>query len=148
VIVDTPEAPWATVRTEGAAPREKPGGAAITLRLILALAVFGPSVPVIIRDGFPGVAELLAVSVSILVPVVGFGMNDAVKPLGRLDVDNVTLPANPVRGVTVIVDCREVPWIIPTEVTEELMVKVGTTTVRTNVVLTTFEPQVPVTVTL
>jgi hypothetical protein len=108
-MVDRPKAPWATVRAEGEAPREKPGGAGMMSRKILALAVFVPSVPVIITVRLPTVAELLAVSVSKLVPVVGLGVNDAVTPLGSADVARLTLPANPVRGVTVIVDCREEP---------------------------------------
>jgi hypothetical protein len=93
-------------------------------------------------------AELLAVSVSMLLEVVGFGKKDAVTPLDMPDADRVTLPVNPVRGVTVIVSCSVEPCMIPPEPTEGLIVKVGTTTVRTNEVLTIFEPQVPVTVTL
>jgi len=43
---------------------------------------------------------LLAVSVSTLDPVVGFGEKDAVTPLGRPDAERVTLPANPFCGYT------------------------------------------------
>ena len=48
----------------------------------------------------PTAAELLAVRVSVLAPVVGFGEKDAVTPLGRPDAESVTLPANPFRGFT------------------------------------------------
>ena len=51
----------------------------------------------------PVAAVLLAASVSVLVAVVGFGLNVAVTPLGRGDVDKLTLPLNPFCGDTVIV---------------------------------------------
>jgi hypothetical protein len=44
---------------------------------------------------WPTFAEPLAVNVSVLVPVVGFGENAAVTPAGRPEADSVTLPANP-----------------------------------------------------
>jgi hypothetical protein len=53
--------------------------------------------------GPPTVAEPLAVSVSRLVPVVGFVPNPAVTPLGKPDAPSVTFPANPFVGFTVIV---------------------------------------------
>jgi hypothetical protein len=48
----------------------------------------------------PTATALLAVSVSVLLPVVGFGEKDAVTPLGRPDVVRVTLPVNPFREFT------------------------------------------------
>ena len=51
----------------------------------------------------PLVAELLAVSVSVLVPVAGFGLNDAVTPVPRPEAAKATLPAKPLDGVMVIV---------------------------------------------
>jgi hypothetical protein len=45
-------------------------------------------------------AELLAVSVIVLLPVVGLGANDAVTPLGKPDAERVTLPVNPYCGST------------------------------------------------
>src|SRR5437016_6804933 len=54
----------------------------------------------------PVVAVLLAVSVKVLllvVGLVGLGLNAAVTPLGRVEVDMVTLPLKPFCGVTVIV---------------------------------------------
>ena len=50
----------------------------------------------------PAAAELLAVSVSVLAPVVGFGEKDAVTPLGSPEAERVTLPANPFRGFTLM----------------------------------------------
>jgi hypothetical protein len=50
----------------------------------------------------PVFAVPLAVSVNVLVLVAGFGLNDAVTPLGRPDADKLTLPPKPFSGVSVI----------------------------------------------
>jgi hypothetical protein len=47
----------------------------------------------------PRLAVLLAVSVSTLFPVVGFGLKDAVTPLGRPETARVALPLNPYCGL-------------------------------------------------
>src|SRR5262245_46573463 len=62
-----------------------------------------PDVPVSVTEAVPVVALLLAVSVSWLVLVAGFGLNDAVTPLGRPVAESVTLPVKPAWGVIVIV---------------------------------------------
>ena len=62
-----------------------------------------PDVPVIVTGTVPVVAELLAVSFNVLVAVTGFGLNEAVTPLGRPDADKLTPPLKPFCGVTVIV---------------------------------------------
>ncbi|HEY1985990.1 MAG TPA: hypothetical protein VGG85_11300 [Terracidiphilus sp.] len=46
----------------------------------------------------PRLAVLLAENVSVLYPVAGFGVKDAVTPLGKPDADSVTLPLNPYWG--------------------------------------------------
>jgi hypothetical protein len=51
----------------------------------------------------PVAAVLLAVNVSVLVLVAGFGLNDAVTPVGRPDAARVTAPVYPLIGVTVMV---------------------------------------------
>lgn len=43
----------------------------------------------------PSVAELLAVTVSVLAKLAGFGEKDAVTPLGRPEIAKVTLPVKP-----------------------------------------------------
>ena len=48
----------------------------------------------------PGVAESLAASVSVLLPVVMLGENVAVTPVGRFVADKVTFPLNPNCGYT------------------------------------------------
>ena len=60
-----------------------------------------PDAPVTVTVTVPVVAVLLAVSVSVLVAVAGFGLNDAVTPLGRPDADKLTLPPKPFCGVIV-----------------------------------------------
>ena len=62
-----------------------------------------PDVPMMVTRTVLEVAALLAVSVSVLVPVAGSGLNNAVTPLGRPDADKLTPPLKPFCGVTVIV---------------------------------------------
>ena len=63
----------------------------------------------------PVAAVAFAVRVNVLVVVVGFGLKDAVTPLGRPEALNVTLPVKPPNGVTVMV---LVPLFPCTTVTE------------------------------
>ena len=68
-----------------------------------------PNVPVRVAVYCPTAAELLAVSVSVLLPVVGFGVKDAVTPAGSPDTERLTLPVNPYWGFTETYDVVEVP---------------------------------------
>jgi hypothetical protein len=101
-----------------------------------------------ITVGFAIAAELLAVSVRMLVDDTGFGANEAVSPLDKPDAVRITLPLYPANGVIEIVDCREAPWTSTPEYTEELMVKVGARIVKAKLVLTVNVPLVPVMVML
>src|ERR1700761_3525976 len=58
----------------------------------------------------PAAAELAAVNVRMLVPVVGFGFQSAVTPLGSPDTEKVTLPANPYCGITPRLQAPEGPF--------------------------------------
>lgn len=62
-----------------------------------------PEVPVMVTVTMPVVAVGLAVSVKMLVAVAGFGLKDAVTPLGKPEADKLTLPLKPFCGVTVTV---------------------------------------------
>jgi len=65
-----------------------------------------PEVPVIVTVDIPVAAVLLAVSVKVLIAlvgVVGFVLNDAVTPFGRPDTAKVTFPAKAFWGATVMV---------------------------------------------
>ena len=68
-----------------------------------------PEVPVMVSEVLPGVAVLLTVSVSVLVPVVDVGENAAVTPVGRPAIESFTVPVNPYSGNTEIVDVLDAP---------------------------------------
>jgi hypothetical protein len=60
----------------------------------------------------PIAAVPLAISVIVLVFFVGFGLNNAVTPLGKPDADRLTLPLKPFCGVIVTVIIPVVPCTI------------------------------------
>ena len=69
----------------------------------IVVAVMAPDVPVMVMLYCPRLAVLLAVSVSVVfpvIPVTGLGAKDAVTPLGKPDAESVTLPVNPFWGIT------------------------------------------------
>ena len=71
-----------------------------------------PDVPVIVTVTVPLAAVLLAVNVTVLLEVAGFGLIEAVTPLGNPDADKVTLPVKPFEGVMVIVLVPLLPRLI------------------------------------
>jgi hypothetical protein len=79
------------------------------VREIVVLFVKLPDVPVTVTVTVPVVTVLLAVKVSVLLLAVLVGLNDAVTPLGRPDVNKLTLPLKPFCGVTVMVLVPVVP---------------------------------------
>jgi hypothetical protein len=90
---------------------------ALTVRLSVVVFVKPPELPVMVTVTVPVAAVLLAVNVNVLLLVgelVGLGLNAAITPLGRVEVDRVTLPLKPFCGVTVIVLCPLLPWVIVT----------------------------------
>lgn len=76
---------------------------AFTVRLIVAVCVRLPEVPVIVTVEVPVVAVELAVKVSVLVVVPGLGLKPAVTPVGKPEAANVTLLVNPFKRVMVTV---------------------------------------------
>jgi hypothetical protein len=62
-----------------------------------------PDVPRTVTVNVPVLAELLAVNLKLLVPVVVAGLKDAVTPLGKPDADRLTLPKKPFWGLTATV---------------------------------------------
>ena len=68
---------------------------ALIVRAMVVLAFRAPEVPVMVRLVVLPAAELLAASVSTLVPEVGFVPQEAVTPLGNPDTARLTLPLNP-----------------------------------------------------
>lgn len=104
----------------------------VTVSKIDVLAVRLPEVPVMVTVEVPVAAELLAVKVSTLLPVVGLVPNSAVTPLGKPEEDSSTLPLNPSMSVTVIVSVALEPCATDKVDGDEERVKLGfcpTTTV-------------------
>ena len=97
----------------------------MTVREMVVDAVRLPDVPLMVTVAMPVVAELLAVSVMTLVPVVGLVANAAVTPLGRPVAASVTLPLNPFAPVTVMVSALLLPWTTVKEGAEGARVKLG-----------------------
>ncbi len=92
---------------------------------ILAWFVKLPDEPVAVTVNAPMAAAPLAVSVNVLVLVVGFATNDAVTPLGRPHADKLTLPVKPFCGVTEIVLAPLVPCVMVKVLGEADSVKFG-----------------------
>ena len=57
----------------------------------------------------PTVAVDDADSRRVLVAAVGLGLKEAVTPVGIPEAVKLTLPAKPLTGVTVMMDCPDVP---------------------------------------
>jgi hypothetical protein len=76
---------------------------------MVAVWVMLPDVPVTVIVAVPLEADALAVKVSVLVEVPGFGLKMAVTPLGRPETEKVTLPLKPLDGVMVMVLVPLVP---------------------------------------
>lgn len=82
------------------------------MRAMVVVAISVPEVPVMPMVELPVAAVLLAVSVRVLVPVlVGLGLKPAVTPLGRPEAARVTLPLNPLAGVTTMELVLLLPWV-------------------------------------
>ncbi len=97
----------------------------------------------------PRAAVALAVRVSALVVVAGFGLKAAVTPFGNPDADSVTFPVNPFTGAIVIVLVPLLPCVMLTLLGAAARLKFsGVFTVRLNVVVLVNVPDVPVTVTV
>lgn len=97
----------------------------------------------------PVVAELLAVSVSVLVPVAGFGLNAAVTPLPKPLADSVTLPEKPLLAwiVIVVVPCDDRVIVKLVGDADSVKLPAATAvTVKLTVAVCVIPPPVPVTV--
>jgi Na+/alanine symporter len=69
--------------------------AALTVTDRPVLEVSEPEMPLMVRLYVAAGVVVLVVRIRELELVVGFGLNEAVIPLGRPDMDRVTLPENP-----------------------------------------------------
>ena len=145
VIVLAPLLPCATLRLAGDAERAKFGGA-VMVRAIVAVLFNAPETPVTVTVDAPVTAEALAVSVSVLAPVVLAGLNDAVTPLGRPDAVRLTLPLKPLSGPTVILLAPLLPCGMLRLAGDAESVKLGAAIVSAIVAVLFNIPEVPVTV--
>ena len=93
VMVLVPVLPGVTVMLVGFAVRLKSGPLTVNDRLMFWVML--PEVPVTVIVAVPVAAVALAFSVSVLVDVPGFGLNDAVTPEGNPVAVKLTLPLNP-----------------------------------------------------
>ena len=126
-----------------------PNASTVNVSVVVALRL--PEVPVIVTVAVPAFAVLLAVRVSVLVEVAGFGLKEAVTPVGNPEAASVTLPENPPDGVMVIVLVPLAPPLaMVTELGEADRLKLCTEafTVRLSVVVFDRLPDVPVMVTV
>jgi hypothetical protein len=106
-------------------------GGAVTVRDTVVEAAKLPDVPVTVTGTlFPIAAVLLAVSVRVLDVVAGFGLKDAITPLGNPEADKVTPLLKPFCGVTVIVLMPEAPWTTLTLFEAESVYVGGSVTVN------------------
>src|SRR5439155_1507831 len=70
-------------------------GGDVTVMVIVVVFVTVPEAPVMVTVTVPVAAALFAVNLNVLVVVVGFGLEEAVTPLGSVEGDRVTLPVKP-----------------------------------------------------
>ena len=121
----------------------------VSARVVVSVRL--PAVPVIVTvTGPPVVAVLLAVSVNTLDPVVvGFGLNEAVTPLGNPLAARVTPPVNPFAGVTVMLSVLFAPCTTASVPVVGASAKLGAdATVSAIVVEAVSVPDTPLTVTV
>jgi len=114
--------------------------------MVVMTGVSVPEVPVTVIVADPDAAEEAAVNVSRLVVVVEVGLNAAATPVGKPDVARVTLPANGLMSVTVMVSVPLAPGAIDKVAAEGLSVKppVPLTMSVMGVVTAGSAPEVPV----
>lgn len=104
---------------------------AATVSWIVVVFVRAPDVPLTVTVDVPLVADPLAVNVSVLVELVGFGENPAVTPLGRPVALKLTVPLNPFTGTTVIWLVAVLPCATLTELGFAVRLKSGLATTLT-----------------
>ncbi len=126
VMVLVPLAPpLAMLTADGDAESVKLCTSGFTVRLMVVLPVALPDTPEMVKVTVPVAAVEVADNVSVLVLVVGFGLNDAVTPFGNPEAERVTLPLKPPTSVTVIVLVPLLPCVTLTLVGFAERVKPG-----------------------
>jgi hypothetical protein len=121
-------------------------GAAVTETGTVVEAVSEPEVPVMVTVPLTGAVPGAAVNVITLDVDAGFGEMETVTPLGRPEAAKVTLPAKPLSGTIVRVDCFDAPGRRSAPAGAARTVKLEGETVSVRAVDAISEPEVPVTV--
>ena len=112
VMVLDPLPPRATVRELGESERLKSGcGPGVMVSDTVVLCERLADVPVMVIVNVPTVAVDEADKRSVLEVAVGFGLKEAVTPVGIPDAVKLTLPEKLFTGLTVMMDCPDVPWL-------------------------------------
>jgi hypothetical protein len=108
VMVSVPLAPRAIDRAAAEGLSVKLGGA-VTVSVMVVVAVALPDVPVMVIGYVPAMVVEATANVTTLVVVAGLVPNVAVTPLGKPDAARVTLPVNGLISVTVMVSVPLAP---------------------------------------
>jgi len=138
------DAPWATVRLAGLAESEKSGAGPCTTSVTVVVCDRAPLAPVIVTtELLTGVADVL-VTVSVDVPVAGFGLNAAAAPAGSPLALSVTGPLKPEIGVTDTAYVLDAPWAIVRLAGLAESAKSGVETTSVTVVVCVTAPLAPV----
>lgn len=103
-----PPSAIARADTEGLSVKP-PSVLVTTVRAMVVDTVVQPEVPAIVTVNLPGVAVLLAVSVSTLLALMGLVLQDAFTPPGRPVAASVTLPVNPAMTAVEMVSVTLLP---------------------------------------
>ena len=126
-----------------------PSAGLVTVRLIVVVLVNPATEAVTVTVTVPVSAVLPAASVNVLVLAVLAGLNEAATPLGRPEVDKLTLPLKPFCGLTVIELVPLAPCVIVKALGDAERVKFpGGFTVRERVAVFVKLPDEPVIVTV
>jgi hypothetical protein len=108
-MVSVPLVPCAIDKVEAdGASLKLPVEGAVTVKLMLVVALSEPEVPVMVIMLVAAAAELEAVKVTKLEPVVGLEVNAALTPLGRPEAARVT---EPLKGLTSVTEMVSVPLV-------------------------------------
>lgn len=112
VMVLVPLLPRAMVREFGESERLKSGcGPGVIVSETVVACKRLPDVPVTVMVNVPTVAVDVADNRRVLVVAAGLGLNEAVTPVGMPDAVKLTLLEKPFTGLTVMMDCPDVPWL-------------------------------------
>jgi hypothetical protein len=144
-MVLVPVLPGATFSVEGEAARVKLGAPVTVSVMEVVTGVRVPEVPVMVIGYAPATVDAATANVTTLEVVEEVGLNVAVTPVGMPEAAKVTLPANGLTSVTVMVSVPLAPGATDRVAAEGLSVKLPLlVTVSETEVVALSVPEVPV----